>query len=135
MIRTVAVLCSLLLLASCVGPLPGAREPAEAPIALPARAGLQCPPDLVIGEATSLAFPGIGARGQRGPAIAHGDGVYLLVWQEGFSGQGGWGDLWSSSANPGWSDAAFNADFVADGVSPGGYGNRNVGFGVRCLLN
>lgn len=89
MIRTIAVLCSLLLLASCVGPLPGAREPAEAPVALPARAGLQCPPDLVIGEATSLAFPGIGARGQRGPAIAHGDGVYLLVWQEGFSGQGG----------------------------------------------
>ena len=62
-------------------------------------------------------------------------GVFAGYWWEGFSGQGGWGDLWSSSANPGWSDAAFNADFVADGVSPGGYGNRNVGFGVRCLLN
>ena len=62
-------------------------------------------------------------------------GVFAGNWWEGFNDQGDWGNLWSSSANPDWSDNAFNAVFDAGGVYPGHYGYRIDGFGVRCLLN
>ena len=62
-------------------------------------------------------------------------GVFAGGWWEGFNGQGDWGYLWSSSANPDWSDLAFVANFDADVVSPGYNGYRSNGFGVRCLLN
>ena len=62
-------------------------------------------------------------------------GVFAGYWWEGFSGQGSSGDLWSRSANPGWSDVAFGAVFYAGEVNPGLDVNRGYGFGVRCLLN
>lgn len=43
----------------------------------------------------------------------------------------GRGNLWSSSANPDWSDNALNANFNANEVNPGNNNNRNNGFGVR----
>ena len=62
-------------------------------------------------------------------------GVFAGNWWEGFNDQGSNGNLWSSSANPGWSGSAFSANFDADDVYPGNYGYRHYGFGVRCLLN
>jgi hypothetical protein len=62
-------------------------------------------------------------------------GVFAGDWWEGFYGQGSNGYLWSSSTYPVWSDVAFHAYFNADEVYPGYSGNRNNGFGVRCLLN
>lgn len=58
-------------------------------------------------------------------------GVLTGNWWEGFDDQGDWGNLWSSSANPSWSDNAFNANFNTGEVNPGDNNNRNNGFGVR----
>lgn len=54
---------------------------------LPARVRAQSPPGMTIGDARLAPSPS--GLGQRSPAVAYGDGVYLLVWQEGFSGHGG----------------------------------------------
>jgi hypothetical protein len=62
-------------------------------------------------------------------------GVFAGYWWEGFDGRGGWGYLWSSSADPDWSGIAFYAYFGAGSVSPGDGSDRGYGFGVRCLLN
>ena len=62
-------------------------------------------------------------------------GVFAGLWWGGFGDQGSYGNLWSSSANPGWSDGAFYAVFGAGEVYPGFGNGRVVGFGVRCLLN
>lgn len=62
-------------------------------------------------------------------------GVLSGFWDGGFFVQGGWGSLWSSSADPDWSDGAFGAYFLADGVYPGYHYDRYSGYGVRCLLN
>ena len=64
-------------------------------------------------------------------AVSPWGGVFAGNWWEGFNDQGDWGNLWSSSANPDWSDNAFNANFNADNVNPGNNNNRNNGFGVR----
>ena len=61
--------------------------------------------------------------------------VFAGSWQGDFYGQGDWGGLWSSSADPDWSDYAFYARFDADNVAPGYYITRDGGLGVRCLLN
>ena len=62
-------------------------------------------------------------------------GVFAGYWRGGFGDQGSYGYLWSSSANPDWSDGAFYAYFGADEVYPGVNGDRLGGIGVRCLLN
>jgi hypothetical protein len=49
------------------------------------------PPRLTVGR--EMAVPSPSALGQRHPAVAYGDGVYLLVWQEGFDGAGGQADI------------------------------------------
>ena len=56
-------------------------------------------------------------------------------WSEGFGGQGDVGVLWSGSAGSGDADFALGAYFGAAGVSPGSGFDRDVGIGVRCLLN
>ncbi len=61
-------------------------------------------------------------------------GTFAGYWNEGFDGQGDFGGLWSSSAFPGTADYAFSALFNSDYVSPGDYGDRAYGIGVRCLL-
>lgn len=87
------------------------------------------------------AFGGTGMYQSSSPSVAQWQatgtfkGVLTGGWWEGFGAQGGWGDLWSSSADPSWSDGAFNALFNPGVVNPGGYGPRGLGFGVRCLLN
>ena len=62
-------------------------------------------------------------------------GVFAGRWWEGFSAQGSLGFLWSSSANPISFNGAFDAFFYANGVSPNDSDGRDVGRGVRCLLN
>ena len=62
-------------------------------------------------------------------------GVFAGYWWGGFYDQGGGGNLWSSSANPDWSDYASYADFNADYFYPGSNSLRFGGYGVRCLLN
>lgn len=62
-------------------------------------------------------------------------GALAGYWWDGFNGQGSWGLLWSSSANPGWADLAPLAYFDASEVSPSDSDARSFGFGVRCLLN
>lgn len=62
-------------------------------------------------------------------------GTFAGLWSEGFAGQGGVGYLWSSSAYPGDADLALNAGFIAGEVSAGIEVGRDLGVGVRCLLN
>ncbi len=61
-------------------------------------------------------------------------GTFSGGWWEGFSDQGNYGDLWSSSAHPDYVDYAFYAYFFADGVGPDDYDGRAYGVGIRCLL-
>ena len=63
-------------------------------------------------------------------------GVFSGVWYGSFLDQGSYGYWWSSSADPDDSYNAFYARVGPDGVFPGdSLDGRNVGFGVRCLLN
>lgn len=61
-------------------------------------------------------------------------GVFSGYWVGEFGDQGDYGVFWSASAHPVNADYAFYAYFAADGVSPADYGDRIMGFSVRCLL-
>ena len=96
-----------------------------------------------IGEFADLdrAFGGNGMEQYNGePNIAKWNytgplkGALSGYWSGGFAGQSSWGNLWSSSANPGSSNYAFYAYFGPSGVGPGHF-DRDYGFAVRCLLN
>jgi len=57
------------------------------------------PPErLTIGR--ERAIPSPSAAGQRHPAVAYGQGVYLLVWREGFSGADGTSEILAVRVNP-----------------------------------
>lgn len=96
-----------------------------------------------IGEFADLdkAFGGNGMNQESGPSIAKWNytgplkGVLSGFWDSGFYNQSSWGNLWSSSANPGGSGGAFGAYFGPSDVFLGGNYYRDVGFAVRCLLN
>jgi uncharacterized protein (TIGR02145 family) len=97
-----------------------------------------------VGEFADLdrAFGGTGMYADSGePNIAKWQhdgpfkGTFAGGWSEGFVGQGGGGYLWSSSAYPGVAGSALGALFFADGVGPGVEVVRDIGVGVRCLLN
>ena len=62
-------------------------------------------------------------------------GVFSGGWYGGFSGQGWDGMLWSRSAYLGSVETAFYGDFTAGDIDPGGYGERDIGRAVRCLLS
>ena len=93
-------------------------------------------------SALDIAFGGTGqSAGSGEPNIAlwqHDGpfkGVFSGIWGGGFGGQGDFGLLWSASAYPGYAVLAFFAYFGETEVYPGFDGYRDVGFGVRCLLN
>ena len=108
-------------------------------------AGWRLPTGGSSGEFSDLdrAFGGTGTGAYDGePNIAQWQhsgpfkGVIAGSWGEGFFGQGDWGYLWSSSADPDWSAYAFIAAFDADNVYLDNLvEHRNIGSGVRCLLN
>jgi uncharacterized protein (TIGR02145 family) len=58
-------------------------------------------------------------------------GVFAGLWYIGFVDQGGDGVLWSSSANPGNPNNAFNANFDSSNVNPDNNTNRNNGLTLR----
>ena len=96
-----------------------------------------------IGEFADLdkAFGGNGMYQDSGPSIAKWNytgpfkGALSGGWISGFGDQSSWGNLWSSSADPGDSYYAFGASFNPGDVYPGYGYDRDVGFAVRCLLN
>ncbi len=90
-----------------------------------------------------IAFGGTGNYKENGePNIAKWQptgtfkGSFSGLWSGGFGAQGDAGHLWSASAYPDGPDGAFYAYFAPSGVLPGGADvNRDLGLGVRCLLN
>jgi uncharacterized protein (TIGR02145 family)/LPXTG-motif cell wall-anchored protein len=90
-----------------------------------------------------VAFGGTGVEASSGePNIAKWQsggpfkGTLAGYWSEGFGDQGGGGYLWSSSAYPGNADYALGAGFFSAAyVSPVDGVDRDIGIGVRCLLN
>lgn len=92
--------------------------------------------------ALDVAFGGTGLYADSGePNIAKWQlggpfkGTFAGYWYEGFDGQGGGGNLWSSSAYPDDAGSALSAIFFAVEVYPGYFNGRDGGVGVRCLLN
>jgi uncharacterized protein (TIGR02145 family) len=92
--------------------------------------------------ALDVAFGGNGMTASSGePNIAkwQHDGPFKGTlaggWSGGFGGQGGSGLLWSGSAYSGDADGALIARFDAAYVYPGYAVGRDLGIGVRCLLN
>ncbi|MDR0590957.1 MAG: fibrobacter succinogenes major paralogous domain-containing protein [Candidatus Nomurabacteria bacterium] len=61
-------------------------------------------------------------------------GVFSGNWDGGFNGQGSNGNLWTSSANPGYFATAFSLFFDSSLVGPDYSDYRYFGLSVRCLL-
>ena len=85
------------------------------------------------------AFGGMGTYTESGQNIAKWQhdgpfkGSFAGNWVGGFSYQGWYGRLWSSSAYPSGTAYAFYARFGANEMYPDSYASRSGGYGVRCL--
>jgi uncharacterized protein (TIGR02145 family) len=105
-------------------------------------AGWRLPTGGVHGDFTNLDifFGGTGSLSSNSPSIARWNftgpfrGVFSSYWYMDFYSQGGYADLWSSSAHPSYSDDAFGLYFGSGDVNPLDVDFRATGRAVRCLL-